>query len=78
MKFLDKMVPNNSHLSGLHSVASVSSSLETKPLHLDAKSLLHHGVTTNSNNSNSSSTAAAAAAAAVEAAINNKKYDTTK
>merc|ERR1719273_2772969 len=49
----NKMVTNNTHLSGLHSVASVSSSLETKPLHLDAKSLLHHGVTTNSNNSNS-------------------------
>ena len=74
LKFLDKMVPNNSHLSGLHSVASVSSSLETKPLHLDAKSLLNHGVSTsNNNNSNSSSAAAAAAAAAVAAAIDNKK-----
>jgi len=52
LKFLDKMVPNNTHLSGLHSVASVaasSSSLETKPLHLDAKSLLN----SNSTSSNS-------------------------
>ena len=69
LKFLDKMVPNNSHISGLHSVASVSSSLETKPLHLDAKSLLNHG----SNNSNSSSAAAAVVTAAIETAIDNKE-----
>ena len=58
LKFLDKMYPNNSHLSGLHTVASVSSSLDTKPLHLDAKSLLNHGVTTTSATNNNSTTVA--------------------
>ena len=52
------MYPNNSHLSGLHTVASVSSSLDTKPLHLDAKSLLNHGVTTTSATNNNSTTVA--------------------
>ena len=67
LKFLDKMVPNNTHLSGLHSVASVaasSSSLETKPLHLDAKSLL---------NSNSNSSTNANATAAGGGTLENKK-----
>jgi len=61
LKFLDKMYPNNSHLSGLHTVASVSSSLDTKPLHLDAKSLLNHGVTTTTatNNNNNPTTVSA-------------------
>ena len=71
------MVPNNGHLSGLHSVASVSSSLDTKPLHLDAKSLLNsHGVPNTdgaTSNSTSSAAAAAAVAAAHAAAIDNKK-----
>ena len=59
LKFLDKMYPNNSHLSGLHTVASVSSSLDTKPLHLDAKSLLNHGVSTTTTTNNNNSTTVA-------------------
>jgi hypothetical protein len=46
LKFLDKSYPNNGHLSGLHHSVSATSSIDTKPLHLDAKSLLHHGTST--------------------------------